>query len=110
MRLRGARGSPSGELSLGAVSPATKRLNKTAVLGNESGDVFAKIVWGIAAVYLCCATLRLARFQVETPSASIEDHRYFKGLPTPGAAGAVASLIVLGATRCRTNLMSWKDA
>ena len=68
---------------------------QTAVLGNESGDVFAKIVWGIAAVYLCCATLRLARFQVETPSASIEDHRYFKGLPTPGAAGAVASLIVL---------------
>ena len=68
---------------------------QSMVLGNEAGDVFSKIVWGIAAVYVCCAALRLARFQVETPSAKVEDHRYFSGLPTPGAAGAVASLIVL---------------
>ncbi|MEE2681542.1 MAG: phosphatidylcholine/phosphatidylserine synthase [Planctomycetota bacterium] len=70
-------------------------VDQTMVLGNESGVVLAKIVWGIAAVYVCCATLRLARFQVETPSTKAEDHQYFKGLPTPGAAGAIASLIVL---------------
>ena len=70
-------------------------VNQTLVLGNESGDVFSKVVWGIAAVYVCCATLRLARFQVETPSTKLEDHQYFQGLPTPGAAGAIASLIVL---------------
>ena len=70
-------------------------VDQTMVLGNESGDVFSKIVWGIAAVYVCCATLRLARFQVETPSTKAEDHQYFQGLPTPGAAGAIASLIVL---------------
>ncbi|MEC8560328.1 MAG: CDP-alcohol phosphatidyltransferase family protein [Planctomycetota bacterium] len=70
-------------------------VGESMVVGNEQGDVFSKLVWGIAAVYVCCATLRLARFQVETPSAKVEDHRYFSGLPTPGAAGAVASLIVL---------------
>lgn len=66
-----------------------------AIIGPEADDVFAKAIWGVAAVYLCCAALRLARFRVETESDSIEDHRFFSGLPTPGAAGAVASLIVL---------------
>lgn len=68
---------------------------QTTILGPEAGGVFAKIIWGVAAVYLCCAALRLARFRVETRSDDLEDHRFFHGLPTPGAAGAVASLIVL---------------
>lgn len=65
------------------------------ILGQEVDDVFAKVIWGVAAVFVCCAALRLARFRVETPSGSLEDHRFFQGLPTPGAAGAVVSLIVL---------------
>lgn len=68
---------------------------QTTIIGPEADDIFAKFIWGIAAVFLCCAALRLARFRIETPSANIEDHRFFSGLPTPGAAGAVASLIVL---------------
>jgi len=66
-----------------------------AILGPEADHAFARIVWGIAVVYLCCAAMRLARFNVETPGAAQEDHLIFRGLPTPGAAGAVASLIVL---------------
>ena len=69
--------------------------SQASIIGPEAGDFFSKIIWGIAAVYLCCTALRLARFMVETPSASVEDHRIFNGLPTPGAAGAIASLIVL---------------
>jgi len=69
--------------------------SQASIIGPEAGDFFSKIIWGIAAVYLCCTALRLARFMVETPSASVEDHRLFSGLPTPGAAGAIASLIVL---------------
>jgi CDP-diacylglycerol--serine O-phosphatidyltransferase len=65
------------------------------IIGPDADDVFAKAIWGVAAVYLCCAALRLARFRVETDSDDIESHRYFNGLPSPGAAGAVASLIVL---------------
>lgn len=48
----------------------------------------------IGAVYACCTALRLARFNVE---ASVEEaaHYGFKGLPSPGAAAAVISLIFL---------------
>jgi CDP-diacylglycerol--serine O-phosphatidyltransferase len=53
------------------------------------------VIWGIAAFYICCTALRLARFNVETVSHAEEDHRNFRGLPSPGAAGAVASLIIL---------------
>lgn len=46
------------------------------------------------AVYLCCAALRLARFNVE---ATLEEasHKGFKGLPSPGAAAAVIALVFL---------------
>jgi len=65
------------------------------ILGPEADSVYAKILWSIAAVYVCCTALRLARFNAETPSAAEEDHRNFKGLPSPGAGGTVASLIIL---------------
>jgi len=66
-----------------------------SILGPDADNTYAKIIWAIAAIYVSCAALRLARFNVETPSVADEDHRYFRGLPTPGAAGTVASLIVL---------------
>lgn len=66
-----------------------------AIIGPEADNIFGRIVWGAAAAYLCCTALRLARFNVETPSATVEAHLYFRGLPSPGAAGAVASLILL---------------
>ena len=66
-----------------------------AFIGPGVDSVYGKAVWAIAALYVCGAGLRLARFNAETPSHAEEDHLNFKGLPTPGAAGAVASLIVL---------------
>jgi len=66
-----------------------------SILGPDADNTYAKIIWAIAAIYVSCAALRLARFNVETPSAAEEDHRSFRGLPSPGAAGTVASLIVL---------------
>jgi CDP-diacylglycerol--serine O-phosphatidyltransferase len=65
------------------------------IIGPEVDNAFGRIVWAIAATYVCCAALRLARFNVETPTAAAEDHMIFRGLPSPGAAGAVASLILL---------------
>lgn len=65
-------------------------------LGQEwSGNsLIAKTVSIIAAVYLACAVLRLARFNVEsTPEAT--GGKRFKGLPSPAAAGCVASLAIL---------------
>jgi CDP-diacylglycerol--serine O-phosphatidyltransferase len=65
------------------------------ILGPEADPFFAKALWTIAAIYVCCTALRLARFNAETPSAAEEDHRNFKGLPSPGAGGTIVSLILL---------------
>lgn len=46
-------------------------------------------------IYVACAALRLARFNIEISGPSVVDHMSFKGLPSPGAAGTVASLILL---------------
>jgi CDP-diacylglycerol---serine O-phosphatidyltransferase len=51
-----------------------------------------RFVWPMLAVYVCCAALRLARYNVEAETG----HRdYFFGMPSPGAAGCVASLAIL---------------
>ncbi len=61
----------------------------------------------IAALYVVCAVLRLARFNMENtfPSSSGMGgdkggggHKRFKGLPSPAAAGCVVSLAILRAT------------
>jgi CDP-diacylglycerol---serine O-phosphatidyltransferase len=50
-------------------------------------------IWTIAAVFVCCAALRLARFNVETDSE--DDHTAFAGLPTPAAAATIGSFALL---------------
>lgn len=50
-------------------------------------------IWMIAAVFACCAALRLARFNVETDDE--DDHTMFAGLPTPAAAATIASFAML---------------
>ena len=63
---------------------------------SQSGDqLFNRAALVIACIYVACAGLRLARFNVETASPEVEDHMSFKGLPSPGAAGTVASLVLL---------------
>lgn len=48
----------------------------------------------VAVLYMACAILRLARFNVEnTPDPA--SHKRFKGLPSPAAAGCVATLCIL---------------
>ncbi|MFW1677282.1 CDP-diacylglycerol--serine O-phosphatidyltransferase [Pontibacter sp. JAM-7] len=49
-----------------------------------------KLGWFVAFVYVACAALRLARFNTQIGSV---DKRYFIGLPSPAAAGAVAGLV-----------------
>ena len=53
-----------------------------------------RVVWSIGAVYLACTVMRLARFNVENEPAE-SAHMDFHGLPSPGAAGVVASLVML---------------
>jgi CDP-diacylglycerol---serine O-phosphatidyltransferase len=73
--------------------PATSR--DVTLIGPGADTIFGRVIWAVAAVYVCCAALRLARFNVETPSSAVQNHMVFRGLPSPGAAGAVVSLILL---------------
>jgi CDP-diacylglycerol---serine O-phosphatidyltransferase len=55
--------------------------------------VHDQAVWVIAAAFAACAALRLARFNVE--SSDEDDHLFFSGLPSPGAAAVVAGFAIM---------------
>ncbi|EKF74511.1 CDP-diacylglycerol--serine O-phosphatidyltransferase [Alcanivorax hongdengensis A-11-3] len=55
-----------------------------------------KFGWMAAFIYVACAALRLARFNVQ---AETTDKRFFIGLPSPTGAGLVATMVWLGASR-----------
>ncbi len=85
------------------VAPAILMLRAVqGVLFPDVGEVdieggaplLGKTIWVIAAVYVCCTVLRLARFNVEN-DADESSHMGFKGLPSPAAALAVVSLVLL---------------
>jgi CDP-diacylglycerol--serine O-phosphatidyltransferase len=62
--------------------------------GWEPSQFLHQLVACIAALYMVCAVLRLARFNVDnTPDPA--GHKRFRGLPSPGAAGCIASLAIL---------------
>lgn len=66
-------------------------------LGDAPGgfDLFIlRTAWVCAAIYVSCVLIRLARFNVE----NIEDeeaHMYFRGLPSPPAAGLLTALVIV---------------
>ena len=51
-----------------------------------------RIGWLAAFIFLACAALRLARFNTQVGTSN---KRYFQGLPSPAAAGVIASMIWL---------------
>jgi CDP-diacylglycerol--serine O-phosphatidyltransferase len=85
-------------VSFGAAPSVLVYMAVTADLRESLPEPFAKMfgqfAWVMGAAYFCCAALRLARFNVE----NVHDesaHFWFKGLPSPGAAAAVAALLLL---------------
>lgn len=52
-----------------------------------------RFIWIAAAIYVICAAIRLARFNVENEEDETA-HMSFIGLPTPSAAGTLASLVI----------------
>jgi CDP-diacylglycerol--serine O-phosphatidyltransferase len=83
------------------VAPAVLILRSTISILRAQFDYVGveRIVWCIAGVYVLCAVLRLARFNVET-DADESAHMDFHGLPSPAAAACLASMVLLF-----TNLM-----
>lgn len=74
-----------------------------------------RLLWVIAALFVICAVLRLARFTVETGEE--DSHEHFSGLPSPAAAGTIASfpiamdglreLVASGADTASHQLAEW---
>jgi CDP-diacylglycerol--serine O-phosphatidyltransferase len=58
-----------------------------------AGNLFHRFVWLAALAYISCAAIRLARFNVENEENEAA-HVSFVGLPSPGAAGVIVSLII----------------
>jgi CDP-diacylglycerol--serine O-phosphatidyltransferase len=54
----------------------------------------SRLIWAIGAVYLSCAAMRLARFNVSNEHGE-QNHFSFLGLPSPGAAGTVAAFVLM---------------
>ncbi len=60
------------------------------ILGPFAEGMLGRLFWIIGAIYVSCTALRLARFNVMKD----ESHMTFQGLPSPGAAGVVASSVI----------------
>jgi CDP-diacylglycerol---serine O-phosphatidyltransferase len=52
-----------------------------------------RLGWAAGFIYVTAAAMRLARFNIQTSSAS--DKRYFVGMPSPAAASVIASTVYL---------------
>ena len=67
-----------------------------------------RLGWAAGFVYLTATAMRLARFNIQTSTAI--DKRYFVGMPSPAAAGVIASTIYLfpeGPQDRQTALRRW---
>lgn len=82
------------------VAPALMMIFLVLTPTIETYPIFLQISWLIGFVYLLCAGVRLARFNVLThpmlpPAQQLKDTKDFLGLPVPAAAGMIASLVLV---------------
>lgn len=64
-----------------------------------------RVGWAVGFLYVTATAMRLARFNIQTNT--VTDKRYFAGLPSPAAAGVIASTVYLfpsGLTEWRASL------
>ncbi len=77
-----------------ALLTSAPAVSDEGLIGPVASTLFGRFCWIAAGAFLACAALRLARFNAENvPDESA--HMHFKGLPSPGAAGALISVILL---------------
>lgn len=56
--------------------------------------VLSRLIWAVGALYMSCAAIRLARFNVSNEHGE-QHHFSFLGLPSPGAGAVVAALVLM---------------
>jgi len=70
------------------------KLGGFAEIDPAVGRYLGRFVWLTAAIYISCAAIRLARFNVENQEDE-SAHMSFVGLPSPAAAGVLVSLVIV---------------
>jgi CDP-diacylglycerol--serine O-phosphatidyltransferase len=76
---------------MGATNPSGREF--LALPGPFSDDAWRRLFWVIAAIYVSCTALRLARFNVMNKH-DVGSHMAFRGMPSPGAAAVVAATVI----------------
>lgn len=56
--------------------------------------ILSRLFWAVGAMYMSCAAIRLARFNVSNEHGE-QHHFSFLGLPSPGAAAIIAALVLM---------------
>jgi CDP-diacylglycerol--serine O-phosphatidyltransferase len=93
------------------LAPAVLTLRTGVSILRSLADILPveRAVWCVAAVYVACAALRLARFNVETDQDE-SAHMDFRGLPSPGAAACLATWVLLFTHLMdKTSRWAWLD-
>src|SRR5687767_7912634 len=80
-------------ISFGA-APAFLALQVFKDAHGDVAPVLSRLIWACGALYMSCAALRLARFNVSNEHGE-QHHFSFLGLPSPGAGGAVVAFILM---------------
>ena len=62
----------------------------------------SRLIWSIGALFMCCAAVRLARFNVSNEHGE-QHHFSFLGLPSPAAGGMVAAWVLMQQDLSRWN-------
>jgi len=75
-------------------APAFLSLRVFHIDAPDLGITVSRLVWAIGALYMGCAAIRLARFNVSNEHGE-QYHFSFLGLPSPGAAAAVAGVVLM---------------
>jgi CDP-diacylglycerol---serine O-phosphatidyltransferase len=69
------------------------KLQGLTMISPTTEELIERFIWLACIAFVSCAAIRLARFNVENEEDETA-HMSFSGLPTPAAAGTVASLII----------------
>jgi CDP-diacylglycerol--serine O-phosphatidyltransferase len=85
------------------VAPAFMALLLVKASYPQVPTALSRFFWAIGAIYMSCAALRLARFNVSNEHGE-QHHFSFLGLPSPAAGGTVAAWILMQQDLQRTSL------
>jgi CDP-diacylglycerol--serine O-phosphatidyltransferase len=80
-------------ISFGA-APAFLALQVFKTFEPNVYPVVSRLVWAVGALYMSCAAIRLAKFNVSNEHGE-QHHFSFLGLPSPGAGAAVAAFVLM---------------